>query len=145
MQNVNQSLAAGVNLQLSPGNNAVENSKDRATLYLLRDSAHRVLYAVANSNAMNGFTPGATYTAGFPIYILALIGIWALLLALVVPKLVLTVCETGMTDEKFFAFRDRTRKARLIYFGTVATIILVLLIAAIIKYAAVLEAALRIS
>lgn len=145
VQTVNQSLAAGVNLQLSPGNNAVENSKDKATLYLLRESAHRVLYSTANSLAMNGLAPGAAYTSGFAVYILILAGIWLLVLALIVPKFVLTIRETVMTDEGYFAFRDKTRRARTIYFSVVGAIIIGLAVFAAIKYYPVLEAALRIS
>lgn len=140
---VTQCLAAGVNLELCPGGNEVENTKDVATRYLLRESLHRILYTEANSLAMNGFAPGSVYSTGFPVYILIVIGVWAIAFALVGVKMYFVVKELKMDDETCAAYRAKTRKFRLIYFGVLGGIVIVGITVALIVYIPVLEAAFR--
>ena len=68
-----QELASGLNLILTTATCSIENEKEAYVRNKLQDSAKYILYVVANSNAMNGFTIGTKYTAGFPVYVLLLI------------------------------------------------------------------------
>jgi beta-glucosidase len=55
----NQSIYAGTDLTLSLVGRTFEDSSSDAAVYDMRRATHRVLFAVANSNAMNGIAPGS--------------------------------------------------------------------------------------
>ena len=55
----NQSIYAGTDLTLSLVGRTFEDTTSDAAVYDMRRATHRVLFAVANSNAMNGIAPGA--------------------------------------------------------------------------------------
>ena len=56
----NQSIYAGTDLTLSLVGRTFEDTSSAAARYDMRRATHRVLFGVANSNAMNGIAPGAT-------------------------------------------------------------------------------------
>ena len=51
----------------------MEDTESPAAIAALRESAHHVLYAKANSNAMNGLVSGATITYGTAPWMITLI------------------------------------------------------------------------
>ena len=55
----NQSIYAGTDLTLSLVGRTFEDTTSDAAIYDMRRATHRVLFAIANSNAMNGIAPGA--------------------------------------------------------------------------------------
>jgi beta-glucosidase len=55
----NQSIYAGTDLTLSLVGRTFEDTESDAAVYDMRRATHRVLFAVANSNAMNGIAPGS--------------------------------------------------------------------------------------
>jgi len=58
--NPNQSIAAGTDLTLTfAPSKSFDDTKSAYAQYNMRKATHNILYAVANSNAMNGFAPGA--------------------------------------------------------------------------------------
>ncbi|WP_112179798.1 beta-glucosidase [Paraliobacillus zengyii] len=58
---VNQGIAAGTDYNITfASNKTIEDTESVTAVNDLRKSAHRILYAVANSNTMNGIIPGTT-------------------------------------------------------------------------------------
>jgi len=55
----NQSIYAGTDLTLSLVGRTFEDTSSDAAVYDMRRATHRILFAVANSNAMNGIAPGS--------------------------------------------------------------------------------------
>ncbi|MCL1900622.1 MAG: glycoside hydrolase family 3 C-terminal domain-containing protein, partial [Promicromonosporaceae bacterium] len=55
----NQSIYAGTDLTLSLVGRTFEDTSSAAAVHDMRQATHRVLFGVANSNAMNGIAPGA--------------------------------------------------------------------------------------
>ncbi len=55
----NQSIYAGTDLTLSLAGRTFEDTTSAAARHDMRRATHRVLFVVANSNAMNGIAPGA--------------------------------------------------------------------------------------
>ena len=55
----NQSIYAGTDLTLSLVGRTFEDTSSNAAIYDMRRATHRILFGVANSNAMNGIAPGA--------------------------------------------------------------------------------------
>lgn len=55
----NQSIYAGTDLTLSLVGRTFEDTTSAAAVYDMRRATHRVLFGVANSNAMNGIAPGS--------------------------------------------------------------------------------------
>jgi len=59
----NQGIAAGTDYYITfDSMKSLEDSSSATAVTNLRKSAHRLLYTVANSNAMNGIVPGSTIT-----------------------------------------------------------------------------------
>lgn len=59
----NQGMAAGTDVQLTFGSMKTMDDTESATaVNQMRRAAHRLLYTVAHSNAMNGIVPGSTVT-----------------------------------------------------------------------------------
>lgn len=59
----NQGIAAGTDYFITFSSmKSMEDTKSATAVTNLRKSAHRLLYTVANSNAMNGIVPGSTIT-----------------------------------------------------------------------------------
>lgn len=56
----NQSIYAGTDLTLSLVGRTFEDTTSDAAIYDMRRATHRVLFAVGNSNAMNGIAPGSS-------------------------------------------------------------------------------------
>jgi beta-glucosidase len=82
--NKNQAVAAGTDLQLTysamTGN---YQATDSATVVSqMRESMHRLLYTVVNSNAMNGMSPGSTVKYGVANWQWAVYGVTAVLAAI---------------------------------------------------------------
>lgn len=74
--NKSQSLHGGGNLILDPqGNYFSINKKDMKSQVLLHEGMKNVLYAVVNSNAMNGFVHGVKEIPSFGNYIYVQIGV----------------------------------------------------------------------
>lgn len=59
----NQGIAAGTDYYITfDSMKTIEDSTSATAVTNLRKSAHRMLYTIANSNAMNGIVPGSTIT-----------------------------------------------------------------------------------
>jgi len=57
----NQSIAAGTDLTLTfAPSKSFQDTESAYAQHNMRKATHNILYTVANSNAMNGFAPGAT-------------------------------------------------------------------------------------
>lgn len=65
-------IAGGCNLQLYGAGNPLAETSSNGVRYMLRDAAHHVLYFVANSNALNGYTANTVYKKGVANYVLIL-------------------------------------------------------------------------
>lgn len=105
-ENVDQMLAAGADIALNGANNALTSCTDdgaQARTYLRR-AVHHVLYAFANSNAMNGIDGATIVNAGTPKYYKIMLGIDIGLGALLI------VC-LGMIPLKLFVIRRRRADA----------------------------------
>ncbi|MCH5350514.1 MAG: glycoside hydrolase family 3 C-terminal domain-containing protein [Clostridiales bacterium] len=95
-ENIDQMLAAGGDGALNPQNKGgpVSSSSDRSLTYLRR-AMHHCLYAVANSNAMNGIDSNSTIDVGTPKYYTYLlwinIGVSVLIVLFIVPIITLWV------------------------------------------------------
>ena len=81
------SLAAGVDLQLTTGNNTLSTTKSNRIRNALVEATKRVCYNVVNSSAMNGIAGGVSVAAasGTPVYqiILRVLDVlWVLALAI---------------------------------------------------------------
>lgn len=88
----NQGIAAGTDYFITFSSmKSLEDTESATAVSDLRKSAHRLLYTIANSNAMNGIVPGSTITFKMPMWkivqIIADIVIAVGLLLLVVVKL----------------------------------------------------------
>lgn len=70
-----KALAAGVDLILNTAAQKLSDPKSARTQALLRQAAHRTMYVVANSNAMNGMEKGVEISEGFPVYKIILIAL----------------------------------------------------------------------
>lgn len=58
---VNQGLAAGTDFNITfASQKSIQDSESAVAVNYIRRSAHRILYMIANSNAMNGIIPGTT-------------------------------------------------------------------------------------
>ncbi len=68
-----QCLAAGTDLMLSSAALRVPDTKADYIRHALQDAAFHTAYVVSNSSLMNGLAGGASYSAGFPVYVLILI------------------------------------------------------------------------
>ncbi|WP_240423749.1 glycoside hydrolase family 3 C-terminal domain-containing protein [Microbacterium halotolerans] len=67
--NPNQSIAAGTDLTLTfAPSKSFDDTSSATAQQDIRKATHHVLYAVANSNAMNGFAPGSTVTYEPPMW-----------------------------------------------------------------------------
>jgi beta-glucosidase len=64
-----QAIQAGGSLVLDPEKNAmICDANDVAFQYQLQQAAHRTLYCIANSNAMNGYVHGVKEQSSWPKY-----------------------------------------------------------------------------
>ncbi|WP_245566828.1 glycoside hydrolase family 3 C-terminal domain-containing protein [Jonesia quinghaiensis] len=84
--NPNQGIAAGTDLTLTfAPSKSFDDTSSAFAVSNIRNATHNILYTVANSNAMNGFAPGATVTYTPPtwryIQIGASIGLGLLIVA----------------------------------------------------------------
>lgn len=66
-------IAGGCDLQLYGAGNPLSETSSKGVQYMLRESAHHILYFVANSNALNGFTADTQYSAGVANYVLIMV------------------------------------------------------------------------
>lgn len=67
--NTNQGIAAGTDLTLTfAPSKSFEDTSSAEAQQNIRTAAHHILYAVANSNAMNGLAPGATVSFEPPMW-----------------------------------------------------------------------------
>ncbi|MGO1172723.1 MAG: DUF3516 domain-containing protein, partial [Actinomycetaceae bacterium] len=67
--NPNQSIAAGTDLTLTfAPSKSFDDTSSATAQQDIRKATHHVLYAVANSNAMNGFAPGSTVSYEPPMW-----------------------------------------------------------------------------
>lgn len=58
---VNQGLTAGTDFNITfASQKTIQDSESAVAVSYIRRSAHRILYMIANSNAMNGIVPGTT-------------------------------------------------------------------------------------
>lgn len=89
---VNQGLAAGTDINITFASQKSMDETDNPTVVnQLRRTAHRLLYTVANSNAMNGIVPGATVTFTMAPWLKFLILADALIALLLILGTVLTL------------------------------------------------------
>lgn len=104
-ENVDQMLAAGGDIAL----NSVDNSKTKCTsegaqaLTYIRRATHHVLYAFANSNAMNGYDGATIVHEGTPKYYKVMLGIDIGLGAVLIIAL-------GMIPLKLFVLRGKKKE-----------------------------------
>jgi beta-glucosidase len=90
--NPNQSIAAGTDLTLTfAPSKSFDDTTSAYARTNIRNATHNILFAVANSNAMNGVAPGATVTYTPPTWRYIQIGVSAALGLLVVAGGVLVV------------------------------------------------------
>lgn len=74
--NPNQGVAAGTDLTLTfAPSKSFEDTSSAEAQQNIREAAHHILFAVANSNAMNGFAPGATVSFEPPMWRYVQIGV----------------------------------------------------------------------
>jgi beta-glucosidase len=72
---VDQGIAAGSDLMLTfESMKTIEDSSSATAVTNLRKAAHRILYTVANSNAMNGIVPGTIISYTMATWMKVLIG-----------------------------------------------------------------------
>jgi len=72
---VDQGIAAGSDLMLTfESMKTIEDSSSATAITNLRKSIHNILYAVVNSNAMNGIVPGTIITYTMATWMKVLIG-----------------------------------------------------------------------
>ena len=106
-ENVDQMLAAGGDIAL----NSVDNDLTKCTsegaqaLTYLRRATHHVLYAIANSNAMNGINGATIINEGTPKYYKVMLGIDIGLGALF-------VIAVGMIPLKLFVLRGKKEEKK---------------------------------
>nr|MCR5491336.1 glycoside hydrolase family 3 C-terminal domain-containing protein [Bacilli bacterium] len=87
-----QMLRAGGDAQLSQYGNPYNNFSFPANTHYAKIAMDHILYTVANSNAMNGFTHGATLGSdGFPVYYFVIIGLYALSAAVLTVGAILVI------------------------------------------------------
>ncbi len=78
--NPNQSIEAGTDLTLTfAPSKSFDDTKSAYAQTNIRNATHNILFTVANSNAMNGFAPGATVTYTPPMWRYIQIGASAVL------------------------------------------------------------------
>lgn len=78
--NPNQSIEAGTDLTLTfAPSKSFDDTKSAYAQTNIRNATHNILFTVANSNAMNGFAPGATVTYTPPMWRYIQIGATAVL------------------------------------------------------------------
>ncbi|WP_231915998.1 glycoside hydrolase family 3 protein [Microbacterium karelineae] len=88
----NQGIAAGTDLTLAfAPSKSFEDTASASAQQDIRTATHRILYTVANSNAMNGLTPGATVDYEPPMWRWIQIGVTVLLGLLVLVGVILVV------------------------------------------------------
>ncbi|MGI6879737.1 glycoside hydrolase family 3 C-terminal domain-containing protein [Microbacterium sp. gxy059] len=90
--NPNQSIAAGTDLTLTfAPSKSFDDTSSPAAQQDIRRASHNILYAVANSNAMNGFAPGATVSYAPPMWWYGQIAVTVLLGLFVVGGAILVI------------------------------------------------------
>lgn len=83
--NPNQGIAAGTDLTLTfAPSKSFDDTSSAFAQQNIRTATHNILYTVANSNAMNGFAPGATVSYTPPTWRYIQIGASVALGALIV-------------------------------------------------------------
>lgn len=81
----NQGIANGTDYYITFSSmKSLEDNSSPTVLNHLRKSAHRLLYTVANSNAMNGIVPGTTITVKMPLWKIIQIVVDVLLVVLAI-------------------------------------------------------------
>lgn len=97
-------LLAGTNLPINNGDNtllAAYKSGYGAVGEAMRESAHLILYTVAHSNAMNGYTAGATQVISVtPTWLKAVFGADIVLGVLLALAVVWTICSYHKRSKK---------------------------------------------
>ena len=126
-----QILASGGDLIMCSGWNAqkgvLTDFNAEWARALLRERAHNVLYVQANSLAMNGFTHGSVYSAGFANYKIILIVAWILVVG-GIGATGFWVYRTIPWSEEQWETRKRLGKKEWIIIGAVAGAVVLALV-----------------
>lgn len=138
---VDHYLAAGGNLILTTTSLPLTDAKTNWCRAYLRESAHRVLYTVANSLAMNGLSSGMGYRAGTPIYRIFMYALDALIAIGLLIASYFTFRTLKMTEEEFRERRAKTKKQRMICWGCAIVVAVIILSALWAKFGPILESA----
>lgn len=127
-----QILASGGDLIMCSGWNAtkgvVSDYNAEWTRALLRQAAHNTLYVQANSVAMNGFTHGTTYSAGFAIYKIVLIVLWVIVGAAVLGGGFRVYRTIGWSEDRWYARKRISKKGWIIIAAIAAAVVIALLL-----------------
>lgn len=140
-------LSGGCDLQLYGAGNPLLETDSSGVRYMLRESAHHILYFVANSNLMNGFTADTSYQAGIPYYVILLaafdvfivtmlgLGLWLMLYGY-------KLANEGCADH---AIMKRKRILDIVYWSVAGIFLLALTIVFFVWALPLLEQAFKIS
>ncbi len=123
-------IAGGCNLQLYGQGNPLTETQSTGVQYMLREAAHHVLYFVANSNALNGFTADTQYSAGVANYVLILAALDIFIVAMLGLGLWLKLYgyklkNDGCQDEKIL---KKNKILNIIYWAVVAAFVIAVVV-----------------
>ena len=140
-------LSGGCDLQLYGAGNPLPETASKGVQYMLRESAHHILYFVANGNLMNGFTAGTSYNAGIPYYVIFLAALDLFIVAVLGLGLWLKLygyklANENCTDE---ARLKKNRLLNIVYWSVVGIFLLAVAIVFFVWGLPLLEQAFKIS
>lgn len=123
-------IAGGCNLQLYGQGNPLTETQSTGVQYMLREAAHHVLYFVANSNALNGFTADTQYSAGVANYVLILVALDIFIVAMLGLGLWLKLYgyklkNDGCQNEKIL---KKNKILNIVYWAVVATFVITVVV-----------------
>lgn len=140
-------IAGGCDLQLYGAGNPLAETSSKGVQYMLRESSHHILYFVANSNALNGYTADTKYSAGVANYVLILAAldifiVAALGLGLWLKLYCYKLANDGCTDEKLL---KKKLILNIVYWSVIGAFVLAVVIIFFVWGLPLLEQAFKIS
>lgn len=139
-----QFLAAGMDMFLSTAQCKLTDAKLDWCRAGLRRAAHNVLYAQANSLAMNGLSHGTVYNAGIAKYKIALLVVDIVAAAGIAYAGYLIVRAARMTPEGFMDRKKWSKRTHIIVWSVTAAIVVILIVVFCITYLPIIRDALLI-
>ncbi len=105
-----QMIEAGADAKLTYLRDAMRfdyyDKKDPATFFYGRNAIHRILYTIANSNAMNGAAPGATFKEGMRMTAKVLMAVKAVV-GLLILWILYSIFRLGKPSTRMLAKREK--------------------------------------